>query len=66
MKVPESCKKGDHKLEDIFSVDWHDFTSTEVRWCCECGAIVVDQDFDGRTNPGQVMKMKIPKIAQYG
>lgn len=31
-----------------------------VRWCPICGAIVVDTDYDGRTNPGQVMKMRFP------
>ena len=31
-----------------------------VRWCKICGAIVVDRDYDGRTNPGQVKKMQFP------
>lgn len=32
-----------------------------VRWCPQCGAVVVDTDFDGRTNPGAIMKMKFPQ-----
>jgi hypothetical protein len=33
-----------------------------VRWCRNCGGVVVDTDYDGRTNPGDIMKMKFPKI----
>jgi hypothetical protein len=32
-----------------------------VRWCTVCGAVVVDLDYDGRTNPGQLMKMRFPE-----
>lgn len=35
--------------------------SDVVRWCVDCGAIVVDKDYDGRTRPGAIMKMKLPK-----
>lgn len=31
-----------------------------VRWCSECGAVVVDVDYDGRTAAGRIMKMKVP------
>jgi hypothetical protein len=33
-----------------------------VRWCERCGAIVIDNDKDGRTKPGESMKMKFPKL----
>lgn len=39
--------------------------STVVRWCQDCGGIRIDTDFDGRTNQGQVMKMKFPEISKY-
>lgn len=32
-----------------------------VRWCPNCGAIVIDIDYDGRTNSGGIMKMDFPK-----
>ena len=35
---------------------------TVVRWCRTCGAIVVDTDFDGRTNPGAILPMRFPAI----
>jgi hypothetical protein len=31
-----------------------------VRWCGICGAVVVDEDYDGRTSPGSVMPMRFP------
>jgi DNA polymerase len=32
-----------------------------VRWCKNCGAIVVDTDFDNRTKPGDIVPMMLPK-----
>lgn len=32
-----------------------------VRWCPKCGAVVVDEDFDGRTHPGAYMSMRFPE-----
>lgn len=32
-----------------------------VRWCANCGAVVVDTDVDGRTQPGDVMAMRFPR-----
>lgn len=34
-----------------------------VRWCPRCGAVVVDEDYEGRVIPGRVMKMRFPKLA---
>ena len=31
-----------------------------VRWCEICGAVVIDLDCDGRTDPGRIMAMKFP------
>jgi hypothetical protein len=33
---------------------------TVVRWCVDCGAVVVDTDIDGRTAPGDYMPMRLP------
>lgn len=35
-----------------------------VRWCKYCGAVVVDEDYDGRTNPGQIKSMQFPTLAK--
>jgi len=32
-----------------------------TRWCTKCGAIVIDLDYDGRTLPGEGMKMRFPE-----
>ncbi len=31
-----------------------------VRWCNKCGAVVVDEDYDGRTHPGSYVAMRFP------
>lgn len=33
-----------------------------VRWCSECGAVVVDHDVDGRVYPGHVTAMRFPTM----
>ena len=57
------CTNGDHPLVEIYvsggSYDAYDV----VRWCPICGSVVVDKDFDGRTNAGQVMRMKSPVLS---
>jgi len=55
------CPKGSHNLIDILRrSDSYGDHEDVVRWCDVCGAIVVDVDYDGRTNAGQVMKMRFP------
>jgi hypothetical protein len=45
-------------LETIYS-DPRSYGETNVvRWCSDCGAVVVDLDYDGRTKPGGIMKMR--------
>jgi hypothetical protein len=36
------------------------FTQEKVRWCPKCGAVVVDEDTDGRISPGSIRKMQFP------
>lgn len=56
-----SCKEGQHNLIVIYQCNKGSGTSEVVRWCDQCGSVVVDLDYDGRTNPGAIMKMKAIK-----
>lgn len=56
------CKKGLHPLIAILTVSQAFDTEKVVRWCPECGAIVIDMDYDGRTKPGHYMNMCFPNI----
>ena len=57
-----ACKNGEHKLKVIY---WHSSLrgneEPTVRWCGNCGAVVVDVDFDGRTNAGAIREMELPR-----
>ncbi len=56
-----NCNKGNHDLIEIFGASsLNPIDETVVRWCKNCGGVVVDQDFDGRTNPGEFRKMQLP------
>jgi hypothetical protein len=48
-----------HSLIEIYS-SGSDAEADVIRWCYECGAIVVDTDYDGRTNAGAVFAMRRP------
>ena len=54
------CKAGKHNLKVIYRDGYEDHDQNVVRWCEDCGAVVVDVDYDNRTNAGQIMKMKFP------
>lgn len=62
-EIPQSCLAGNHALIEIYR-DRHSWDGSYkvVRWCRECGSIVIDEEFDNRTYPGRVMKMKHPQI----
>lgn len=45
-------KYGDGSAEDV------------VRWCWKCGAVVVDVDCDGRTQPGAATSMIFPQVSR--
>ena len=58
------CIAGQHELTEIFRV-YEDPTSEQVvRWCVNCGSITIDVDYDGRTQPGRVMRMISPRISK--
>jgi hypothetical protein len=53
--------KCEHDLIVVYRGHSDTLSEEVVRWCKECGAVVVDLDYDGRTNAGQILKMKLPK-----
>jgi hypothetical protein len=58
------CNLRNHNLQTIYHVDagWNE--EHVVRWCGDCGAIVVDRESDNRRfHP--VMKMKFPRSVKY-
>jgi hypothetical protein len=60
------CQVGNHKLIEIYRRPYSSVQqSTVVRWCEQCGVVTVDIDYDGRTNPGAVMRMIGPKDSGY-
>jgi hypothetical protein len=62
-KSTATCN-GQHNLEIITRTSNGTPGVTNVtRWCSTCGAIVIDTDVDGRTHPGNVMRMRFPSIA---
>jgi len=65
LELISECEKGNHKLVEIYR-SRHAMGGADdvVRWCEVCGSIVVDIDFDNRTNPGQVMKLKGSNIGK--
>lgn len=59
----ENCKEGKHPLKEIMRTS-DGFVDKVVRWCPDCGAVVVDMDSDGRVYPGRFMKMKLPVLCK--
>lgn len=53
------CNGYIHNLRDIWT-DYGEASNIVVRWCRDCGAVVIDEDCDGRTNPGSVRSMRFP------
>jgi hypothetical protein len=61
--IQKDCRKGHHRLEVIYR-HGGEMECDTVRWCTICGSVVVDVDFDGRTDPGSIMKMTLPEISK--
>ncbi len=55
------CDGRNHNLIVIYSTcdAWNE--ERVVRWCTDCGAVVVDRESDGRLF-GKIVKMKFPKV----
>ena len=60
----DNCKTGMHSLIEIYTKYRGQDETEVVRWCTECGSVVIDIDCDNRTYPGSIMKMKKPRIAR--
>lgn len=60
----DKCRKGKHPLIEITRISLAYDEEKVVRWCPQCGAIVVDLEVDRRLFPGEYIKMKIPKITK--
>lgn len=59
----EKCKEGLHPLIEISRTS-DGFTDRVIRWCPDCGAVVIDMECDGRVYAGRYRKMTIPKISR--
>ena len=60
----DNCKTGMHSLIEIYTRYRGQDETEVVRWCAECGSVVIDIDCDNRTYPGSIMQMKKPRIAR--
>lgn len=58
------CQQGLHPFVKVASSTVGIDERKVVRWCPECGAIVVDCDMDGRTMPGYYLKLRYPNIVK--
>ena len=56
------CLKGQHNLIPVYSHGTAD-EEVVVRWCPDCGAVVVDKDIDGKTFAGKIRRLQAPKLA---
>lgn len=58
------CDLKNHNLQTVIKVPTGlDGQERVVRWCKDCGGLVVDIDVDGRTmEPGGVRKMEFPGV----
>lgn len=57
----ESCLNNKHNLVEVYVDGYEEEPHNVVKWCTECGAVVVDTEYDGRVVPGDVMEMRIPE-----
>jgi DUF917 family protein len=59
-QIISECLNKRHELKEITSSNNSGMPGVYdvVRWCVNCGAIVIDTDVDGRTRPGNVMTMQ--------
>lgn len=58
------CDGKNHPLKEIFRSGYQDDIQSVVRWCPDCGAVVVDGEYDGRVRAGDIMQMQFPTSAK--
>lgn len=56
---------GNHELVELLRVPGECDSTSAVRWCSKCGAVVIDLDVDGRVAPGKVMPMRHPSLSKF-
>lgn len=64
---PKCLTNGHHtseSLEVVYEDGVENHSSAVVRWCRECGAVVVDVDVDNRTYPGRIKPMQFPRVSK--
>lgn len=54
------CDGRNHNLIEVHRSTDVTGISSVVRWCKDCGAVVVDGEFDGRIRPGDILPMTFP------
>ncbi len=52
-----------HDLVEIHRSGYENHEQEVVRWCKDCGAVVVDGEYDNRVYPGKIMPMIVPDAA---
>lgn len=57
----EKCKDGLHPLKEITRII-DGFVDKVIRWCPDCGAIVIDMECDGRVYPGHYRRLVLPRV----
>lgn len=57
------CDFKNHPLIEIYRRHGSFDIDHVVRWCPDCGAVVIDGEHDGRIAPGKIVPMKFPKIS---
>lgn len=63
----DNCKKDLHPFEIIMTKPTHSNEEAVVKWCPECGAIVVDLYCYGEKEPGHYKELEYPNITKkYG
>jgi hypothetical protein len=60
----QACSNGSHTLVPVHVQEYGETASLIVNWCGYCGAVVIDEEVDGRIAPGSVMKMVFPHLAK--
>ncbi len=57
--------KQPHQLREVMSKPYSGAEDARqvVRWCENCGAVVIDVDTDGKTYPGEMLPMLFPMLA---
>jgi hypothetical protein len=63
--ILSECSHGKHDFIPAYRSSVDCDAEEIVRWCQTCGSIVVDLDYDGRTFPGKIMRLKSPLLAKH-